>query len=79
VIIHSGSGTERNQDRKVRHILAARALLIRGYFSPVARPLALFLLILRPWLGRCFASPALRTLWGSVWAQHRLWLNGQFG
>src|ERR1700722_12349528 len=35
-IIHSGSGTERNQDRKIRHLLASRALLIRAYFSPAA-------------------------------------------
>jgi GT2 family glycosyltransferase len=79
VIIHSGSGTERNQDRKIRHLLAARALLIRGYFSTVARPLALVLLQSRPWLGRWFAQRALRTLWRSVWSQRRLWLAGQFG
>jgi GT2 family glycosyltransferase len=77
-IIHSGSGTERNQDRKIRHLLASRALLIRAYFSPVARPLALLLLMLRPWLGRRFSAPPLRALWSRVWAQHRLWLAGQF-
>jgi hypothetical protein len=78
-IIHSGSGTERNQSRKIRHLLASRALLIRGYFPPIARTFALLLLVVRPWLGRWFAPPALRTLWRSVWAQHRLWLDGQFG
>lgn len=78
-IIHSGSGTERNQDRKIRHLLASRALLIRAYFPPIMRPLALFLLMLRPWLGRWFAPPPLRNLWRTVWAQHRLWLAGRFG
>jgi len=77
-IIHSGSGTERNQDRKIRHLLASRTLLIRAHFSPVAVKPALLLLMLRPWLGRWFASPPLRTLWRGVWAQHRSWLAGQF-
>ncbi len=78
-IIHTGSGTERDKDRKIRHLLASRVVLIRAYFSPIARPLALLLLLLRPWLGRWFATPALRILWQSVWAQRRLWLAGQFG
>jgi GT2 family glycosyltransferase len=77
-IIHSGSGTEPNQERKIRHLLASRALLIRAYFSPVAIPLALLLLVLRPWLGRRFSAPPLRAVWSRVWAQHRLWLAGQF-
>jgi GT2 family glycosyltransferase len=77
-IIHSGSGTEPNLDRKIRHLLASRALLIRAYFSPVAIPLALLLLMLRPWLGRRYSAPPRRALWSRVWAQHRLWLAGQF-
>jgi GT2 family glycosyltransferase len=79
VIVHAGSGTEPNQDRKIRHLLAARALILRGYFSPAARPLAFLLLMLRPWLGRWFAPPALRVLWRRVWAQRRVWAAGQFG
>ena len=78
-IIHSGSGTERDQDRKIRQLLASRALLIRAYFSFLAVPMALLLLMLRPWFGQWVAAPEFRGLWRSVWAQHRTWLAGQFG
>jgi hypothetical protein len=77
-IIHHGSGTERDQDRKIRHILASRALLIRGYFPAFEIPLALLLLATRPWLGRWLAPIPLRPLWKRVWAQRRSWLAGQF-
>jgi hypothetical protein len=77
-IIHSGSGTECNRDRKIRHLLASRALLIRAYYSPLAKPFALLLLMLRPRLGSWFATPPLRSMWRNVWAQHHSWLRGQF-
>jgi len=66
------------QDRKLIQIFAARALIIRGYFSAPARPLALMLLMLRPWLGRWFAKPHLRKLWQNVWNRRRQWLAGEF-
>ena len=78
-IVHSGSGTESNQERKIRHLLASRVLLVHSHFSLFARPLALFLLMPRPWLGRWFAPPASRRLWQGVWKQRRLWLAGHFG
>jgi GT2 family glycosyltransferase len=77
-VIHSGSGTERDQGRKIRHLLASRVVLIRAHFSPFAVPFALFLLRLRPWIGRWFAAPARRELWQNVWAQRRSWLAGRF-
>ncbi|MGH6888536.1 MAG: glycosyltransferase family 2 protein [Rhizomicrobium sp.] len=77
-IIHHGSGTEPRQERKMSQILASRALLIRGYFPALVRPLATFLLMLRPLLGRRFGKRALRPLWASVWAGRQLWLAGRF-
>jgi hypothetical protein len=77
-IIHHGSGTEARQDRKICQILAARALLVRGYFPLVAQPLALLLLTIRPVLGRKFAKPSLRPIWKNVWARRRKWLAGRF-
>lgn len=77
-VIHYGSGTEPHQERKLSQILASRALLVRGYFPPPVRPLARFLLMLRPQLGRRFGKPALRALWGGVWAARRTWLAGRF-
>ena len=78
-IIHFGSGTETNQERKIRQILAARALYIRIHFSPLAKRSALALLTLRPRLGRRFARPELRSLWRNVWARRAQWAAGRFG
>jgi hypothetical protein len=77
-IIHHGSGTEGNQDRKISQILASRALLIRGYFPLAARPLAAGLLMLRPALGQTFAKRTLRPVWKNVWARRGKWLSGRF-
>jgi hypothetical protein len=77
-IVHLGSGTEMNKERKVRQILAARALYVRIHFSPVARVLAIALLSVRPLLGRRFAKPELRDLWRKVWACRARWAAGCF-
>ena len=77
-IIHYGSGTELNQDRKIGQILASRALLIRAHFPMLAGPLAALLLILRPWLGSRFGRPSLRPLWRSIWARRSQWIAGRF-
>ncbi|HEX4080344.1 MAG TPA: glycosyltransferase family 2 protein [Rhizomicrobium sp.] len=77
-IIHYGSGTELNQDRKIGQILASRALLIRSHFPMPARPLAALLLMLRPWLGSRFGRPSLRPLWRSIWARRSQWIAGRF-
>ena len=78
-IVHIGSGTEADKARKIRHVLAARALLIRRHFSPLTRPFALALLALRPLLGRHMAKAALRDTWQEVWASRHEWMAGQFG
>lgn len=77
-IVHHGSGTEPNQARKVSQLLAARALIVRGYFSGPVRPLGRLLLALRPLLGSRLARRELRPLWREVWAQRRQWLFGRF-
>ena len=77
-IVHHGSGTETNQERKIRQILAARALLIRAHFSILTRIPAIALLALRPCFGREFAKPGLRNLWGKVWQRRRQWLAGRY-
>jgi hypothetical protein len=78
-IIHFGSGTETNKERKIRQILAARALYIRIHFSTLAKRSALALLTLRPRLGCRFARPELRNLWRDVWARRAQWAAGRFG
>ena len=77
-IVHHGSGTEMDKVRKMKQVLAAKALLIRRHFSPVARPFGLALLALRPWLARKFANAALRGIWQDIWAFRRQWLAGEF-
>ena len=77
-IVHHGSGTEFDQAKKIRQVLAARALLIRRHFGPLRRGIALGLLTLRPMLGRCWARPDLRGLWSEVWALRAQWLAGRF-
>lgn len=77
-IIHCGSGTELNQERKIAQILASRALLVRGHFPVLTRPAARILLRLRPLLGKRFGKRSLRALWGKIWTQRRQWLRGQF-
>ncbi|HEY5049194.1 MAG TPA: glycosyltransferase family 2 protein [Rhizomicrobium sp.] len=77
-IVHHGSGTENDQARKIRQILAARALLIRRHFPLFKRPAGLALLALRPMLGRLWAKHALRETWSEVWALRRQWMMGRF-
>jgi len=77
-IVHYGSGTEPDQARKVCQLLAARSLIIRGYFAGFARPVGHALLLLRPALGRSFARQEFRTLWQNVWTKRRQWLSGRF-
>ena len=78
-IIHVGSGTETDKERKIRQILAARSLYIRIHFSPMTKWLALALLTVRPRLGRRFGRPELRSLWRRVWARREQWVSGRFG
>jgi GT2 family glycosyltransferase len=77
-IVHHGSGTENDKVRKISQVMTARALLIRRHFLPVARPLGLALLALRPMLGRLLAKQSLRGTWDEVWALRRQWLTGRF-
>lgn len=77
-IVHHGSGTEPSQDRKMCQLLAARSLIVGGYFGVLARPLGRALLLLRPWLGRYFAKREFRPLWQNVWTKRRQWLSGRF-
>ena len=77
-IVHHGSGTEPNQERKLCQILAARSLILRAYLGVPARQLAGPLLLFRPFFGRYFARPELRSLWRSVWSRRGQWQSGRF-
>jgi GT2 family glycosyltransferase len=77
-IIHHGSGTEPDQERKLCQILAARALVIRSRFAAPIRQVGLLLLQLRPYLGRIFATQELQPLWRGVWEKRRQWKTGRF-
>jgi len=77
-IVHHGSGTEPNQARKLCQILAARSLIIHGYFAAPTRPVGRALLWLRPCLGRYFGKREFRPLWHNVWTKRRQWLSGRF-
>lgn len=77
-IVHHGSGTEEDKARKIRQVLAARALLIRRHFPWAKRQAGLALLALRPMLGRKLATQNLRGIWEEVWALRRQWMTGRF-
>lgn len=77
-IVHHGSGTEEDKARKIRQVLAARALLIRRHFPWAKRQMGLALLALRPMLGRKLAKQSLRGTWDEVWALRRQWMTGRF-
>jgi N-acetylglucosaminyl-diphospho-decaprenol L-rhamnosyltransferase len=77
-IVHHGSGTEPNQERKLCHIFAARSLIVGGYFAVPVRQIAYALLLLRPFLGSYFSRRELRPMWKKVWARRRRWLAGHF-
>jgi GT2 family glycosyltransferase len=77
-IVHHGSGTEEDKVRKIRQVLAARALLIRRHFPWTKRQTGLALLALRPMLGRLLAKRELRETWNEVWALRHQWMTGRF-
>jgi GT2 family glycosyltransferase len=77
-IVHYGSGTETDKLRKMRQVLASRALLIRKHMPMLLRPLALGLLALRPMLGGYFAKPCLRSTWTEIWSLRGQWMAGRF-
>jgi GT2 family glycosyltransferase len=77
-IVHHGSGTESDKLRKMRQVLASRALLIRRHIPVLVRPVALGLLALRPMLGGYFAKPGLRGTWSELWSLRGQWLAGRF-
>jgi GT2 family glycosyltransferase len=77
-IVHHGSGTEEDKVRKIRQVLAARALLIRRHFPRGKRQMGLMLLGLRPMLGRLLAKKSLRGTWDEVWALRGHWMTGRF-
>lgn len=77
-IVHHGSGSERDQARKLCQLLAARSLVIRGYFGRFAQPIGRAFLLLRPLFGRYFAKRKFRPLWQNVWAKRQLWQSGRF-
>jgi GT2 family glycosyltransferase len=77
-IVHHGSGTEPEQEKKLCQIFAARSLTIRGHFAAPSRHIARALLLLRPFLGKYFSEQELRPLWQAVWATRRRWLSGRF-
>jgi hypothetical protein len=76
--VHHGPGTEDDKARKIRQVLAARALLIRRHFPWAKRQIGLALLALRPMLGRILAKQDLRGTWDEVWALRRQWMTGRF-
>ncbi len=77
-LMHEGSGTEPDRIRKMRQVLAARSMLARRHFSPLARPLALLFIAARPMIGQLMARRDLRPLWKEVWAGRRKWLTGRY-
>jgi GT2 family glycosyltransferase len=77
-IVHYGGATEIDSARKNKRLLAAKALLIRKYFSRASRPVALGLLALRPWLKQRLSSRRSADIWKDVWSDHRRWLSGRF-
>jgi GT2 family glycosyltransferase len=77
-IVHHGSGTEPDQERKLCQLLAARSLILRAYLGTPARQTARALLLLRPFLGRHLAKPELRPLWRNVWRRRGQWRAGRF-
>lgn len=77
-LIHEGSGTEPDRIRKMRQVLAARSLLARRHLSPLARPLALLFIAVRPMIGQLMARRDLRPFWREVWAGRRRWLAGRY-
>lgn len=77
-IIHYGGATEKNNARKAKRLLAAKALLIRKYFPGAAQPLALAFLAAKPFLKRIFSFGQERSSWREVWAMRARWLAGEF-
>jgi GT2 family glycosyltransferase len=77
-IVHYGGGTEKNNFRKNRRMLAAKALLIRRHFSRPAVPIGLALLALRPLIKTMSGSAAERQGWKTIWSERHAWLAGRF-
>jgi N-acetylglucosaminyl-diphospho-decaprenol L-rhamnosyltransferase len=77
-IIHYGGGTESDNIRKERRLLAAKARLIRRYIEPPSTSFALGLLALRPWLKRFVSNRDDRQAWRDIWTDRRGWLAGEF-
>lgn len=77
-VIHDSGGTQKNDVRRISHILAARALLIRKYFPRHVQPLALALLACVPFIGQLSGTLFPRSTWRGVWLRRRKWLLGRY-
>jgi hypothetical protein len=77
-IMHHGSGTEPDQEKKLCQIFAARSLIVRYQFAAPRRHIGLALLLLRPFLGKSFAKQELRPLWRNIWRRRYQWMAARF-
>ncbi|PYK29762.1 MAG: glycosyltransferase family 2 protein [Verrucomicrobia bacterium] len=77
-IMHHGSGTEPDREKKLCQIFAARSLIVRYHFAAPARHIGLALLLLRPFLGKSFAKRESRPFWRTVWGRRYRWMAGRF-
>ena len=77
-IVHHGSGTEPDQEKKLCQIFAARSLIVRYQFAAPKRQIGLALLLLRPFLGKNFAKRELRPLWRNIWRRRHQWMVARF-
>jgi GT2 family glycosyltransferase len=77
-IMHHGSGTEPDQQKKLCQIFAARSLIVRYQFTTLRRHIGLALLLLRPFLGKSFAKRDLRPLWRNIWRRRHQWIAARF-
>ncbi|MEI9995388.1 MAG: glycosyltransferase family 2 protein [Rhizomicrobium sp.] len=76
-IVHYGGATERDNARKNKRLLAAKALLIRRHLSRPIQPLALALLALRPAIMRLLFGRR-DAVWRDVWRARQTWMLGKF-
>ena len=77
-IVHYGGATEQDSARKIKRVLAAKALLIGKFFSRPAQPIALALLGLKPAIKAQLSSPNDKKMWRDVWNDRKRWRAGIF-
>ena len=77
-IVHYGGATEQDTIRKNERLLAAKSLLIKKYYSKLVAPIAICLLMLRPFALTILSRGSKRFEWKAVWANRKVWLEGRF-